>query len=99
MPIAMALDDDLVGVAPQHRASPPTLAPVHLIAETDGKLAQINLPFEGIEFAVLIHNNTYSFPIAHFSFSCRHGSYWPAAAVPAASFVRQLLGPHLSTCP
>src|ERR1019366_4761589 len=31
MAIAVALDDDLVGAAPQHRATPPTLAPVYLI--------------------------------------------------------------------
>jgi hypothetical protein len=39
MTIAVALDDDLVAAAPQHRASPPTLAPVQLVAETDGELA------------------------------------------------------------
>jgi len=68
MAMVVALDDDLVRAAPQHRASPPALAPVHLIAQTDGKLAQIYLPFEGIEFAIPIHKNTFSFPIAHFSF-------------------------------
>src|SRR5271165_5508115 len=56
MAIATALDDDLVGAAPQHRASSPALAPVDLIAETDSKLAQINLPFEGVEFAILVHH-------------------------------------------
>src|ERR1022692_3316034 len=68
MAIGVALDYNLVRVAPQHRASPPVLAPVQFIAETDGKLAQIHLPFEGIEFAIPIHKNTFSFPIAHFSF-------------------------------
>ena len=76
MAMVVALDDDLVRAAPQHRASPPALAPVHLIAETDGKLAQVNLPFEGIEFAILVHKNTFSFPIAHFSFPA-HGAIGP----------------------
>src|ERR1035438_8440128 len=62
MAIAVALDDDLVGAAPQHRASPPALAPVHPIAETDGELAQINLRFENLEFALLVHQHTFSFP-------------------------------------
>ena len=55
MAIVVALDYNLVRVASQHCASPPALAPVHLIAETDGELAQINLPFEGIELAIPIH--------------------------------------------
>src|ERR1017187_10479258 len=99
MAIVVALDYNLVRVAPQRCASPPALAPVHLIAQTDGKLAQIHLPFEGIEFAIPIHKNTFSFPFSPFSFPRRHGSYWPSAAAPAASLVRQLRGPHLSTCP
>jgi hypothetical protein len=37
MAIAIALDDDLVGAAPQHRASAPVLAPVDLIAKGHGK--------------------------------------------------------------
>ena len=78
MAIAIALDDDLVGAAPQHRASPPALAPVDLIAKTDGKLAQINLPFEGIEFAIrILIENTFSFPIAHFSSCVITGSLPP----------------------
>src|SRR5260370_12223788 len=67
MAIAVALDDDLVGAAPQHRAAPPALAPVHLIAETDGELAQINLPFEDVEFGILVHQKHLSFPIARSS--------------------------------
>ena len=54
MTIAIALDDDLIGAAPQHRAAPPTLAPVDHIAETQCKLAQINLPFEVLELAIPI---------------------------------------------
>ena len=38
MAVTVALDDDLVAAAPQHRTSPPTLTPVHRIAETDGDL-------------------------------------------------------------
>ena len=96
MAIAIALDDDLVGAAPQHRASPPALAPVDLIAKAHGKLAQINLPFESFEFRILVdHPEHFSFPIARFLL----GAHWPSVAVTAASLVRQLFGPHLSTCP
>src|SRR6266508_4328576 len=59
MAIPVALDDDLVGAAPQHRAAPPTLAPVHLVAQTDGKLAQINPPFEGIELSIRPHKTPF----------------------------------------
>ena len=70
MAIAVALDHDLVAAAPQHRASPPTLTPVHRIAETDGELAQINLPFEGIESRHPGSPKThFSFPIARFFWS------------------------------
>jgi hypothetical protein len=68
MAVSMAFDHDLVAAAPQHCAPPPALAPVDLIAQTDGKLAQINLPLEGIELDIRIPQNTFSFPIAHFSF-------------------------------
>src|ERR1017187_8655555 len=83
MAIVVALDYNLVRVAPQHRASPPALAPVHLIAQTDGKLAQIHLPFEGIEFAIPIHKNTFSFPIAHFSFLAATEAIGPLPPRPA----------------
>jgi hypothetical protein len=92
--IPVALDDDLVGAAPQHRAAPPALAPVHLVAQTDGKLAQINPPFEGIELAIRIHKTPFPSLLPIFLFP-----HWFCAAVAAASLVRQLRGPHLSTCP
>src|SRR5664279_807906 len=62
MAIAVAFDDDLVVAASQHRASPPTLAPIHLIAETNGELAHINLSFESVEFGILAHQSTPLFP-------------------------------------
>jgi hypothetical protein len=58
MAIATALDDDLVGAAPQHRASPPALAPVDLIAKAHGKLAQIYLPFEGFQLRCQCRDKT-----------------------------------------
>src|SRR5262249_19337038 len=68
MAIAIALNDDLGGATPQHRASPPALAAVDLIAQTDSKMLQIDLPFENLEFAILAsHRNTFSFPIARSS--------------------------------
>jgi hypothetical protein len=45
--------------APQHCAPPPALPPVDLIAQTDGELAQINLPLEGIELDSGIPKNTF----------------------------------------
>jgi hypothetical protein len=60
MAIAVALDDDLVAAAPQHRTTPPALLPVHLVAETGSKLAQINLTFEGVEFSIRVpHKHTF----------------------------------------
>ena len=94
MAIAIALDDDLVGIAPQHRASTPALAPVDLIAKAHGKLAQINPPFEGIQLAIRIHKTPFPSLLPIFLFP-----HWLCAAVAVASLVRQLRGPHLSTCP
>src|SRR5437764_10914773 len=98
MAIAIALDDDLVGTAPQHRASSPALVPVDLIAKGHGKFAEIDLPFEGVEFAILIPHRKTPFPslLPVFFFV---GDHWLSAAVAAASLVRQLRGPPLSTCP
>src|SRR6266496_331088 len=62
MAIAIALDDDLVGLAPQHRASAPALVAVDLIAKAHGKFAEIDLPFEGVEFAILIPHRKTPFP-------------------------------------
>jgi len=67
MTIAIALDDDLVGGTPQHRAPPPTLAPVDLIAETLGKLPQIDVPFESIEFTILVDHRDIFLPYCPFS--------------------------------
>src|SRR5450755_2850956 len=69
MAIAVAFDDDLVVAAPQHRASPPALRPIHLIAETNGELAHINLPFESLEFGILAHQSTPLFPYCPFFFT------------------------------
>src|SRR5258708_15722163 len=62
MAIAIALDDDLIGIAPQHRASAPALVAVDLIAKAHGKFAEIDLPFEGVEFAILIPHRRTPFP-------------------------------------
>src|SRR5215467_271167 len=58
MAIAVALDDNLVGVTPEHGASAPTFPPVDLITETHGKLAQIDLPFKGVELPILVRHKT-----------------------------------------
>src|SRR6266496_6587855 len=100
MAIAIALDDDLVGLAPQHRASAPALVAVDLIAKAHSKFAEIDLPFEGVEFAILIilipHRKT---PFPSLLPVLFLGDHWLSAAVAVASLVRQLRGPHLSTCP
>src|SRR5207302_823003 len=83
----------LVGAAPQHRAAPPALAPVHLVAQTGRKLAQINPPFEGLELAIRVHKTPFPSLLPIFLFH-----HWLCAAVAVASLVRQLRGPHLSTC-
>ena len=67
MAIAIALDDDLVGGTPQHRASPPTLAPIDLIAETLGKLPQIDVSFESLEFTILVDHRDIFLPYCPFS--------------------------------
>ena len=67
--IALAFDDDFVAAAPQHRTSPPALAPVYLIAQADGELTHINLPFEGIEFVILVRQDTPFFPYCPFFFT------------------------------
>src|ERR1700687_3027907 len=82
MAVAVALDHDLVRVAPQHRASPPAIATVPFIAETDGTLAQIDLPFEGIEFAIPIHKKHLFLPYCPFFFSRRHGVIGPLPSYP-----------------
>src|SRR6266853_4096583 len=66
MVVAIALDHDLVSAPSHHRAPAPTIAPIHLIAQTGGDLAQINIPLEGLDLPSLIHPNTptISFPIA-----------------------------------
>src|SRR5207253_10032477 len=97
MAIAIALDDDLVGIAPQHRASAPALVAVDLIAKAHGKFAEIDLPFEGVEFAILIPHRKTPFPSLLPVFFL--GDHWLSAAVAVASLVRQLRGPHFSTCP
>ena len=91
MTIKIALDDDLVGAAPQHRASPPTLAPVHFIAETDGKLAQINLPLEGFKLHILARQEHFSLPIALF-FLLFHGDHWPSTTAAAAAWCANSAG-------
>src|SRR5664279_5014231 len=89
MAIAIALDDDLVGAAPQHRALAPALAPVDLIAKAHGKFAEIDLPFEGVEFAILIPHWKTPFPSLLPVFSS-WGDHWLSAAVAVASLVCRL---------
>ena len=67
MTIAIALHDDLIGGIPQHRAPSPTLAPVDLIAEALGKLPQIDVSFESIEFTILVDHRDIFLPYCPFS--------------------------------
>src|SRR5580700_3168416 len=53
---AIALDDDLVGAAAQHGAAPPAFPWVDRIAQAHRELAKIDLPFEGVEFAIPVHH-------------------------------------------
>ncbi len=55
MAVAVALDHDLVGTAPHDRAPAPAIALVDHIAQAGGELAHINVPLEGLQLPIFIH--------------------------------------------
>jgi hypothetical protein len=56
MAVAIAPDHDFVRAVPQNRAPSPAITFVYLIAEAGSELAQIDVPFEGIQLEIFVHD-------------------------------------------